>query len=86
MQNLRQSHRGKTDLEIPYNYDYDIDGKTRKDWSSELDSSKLTQGQIWTSPQRSPQKTKFPYGLELIYPKVCRNKRTGKIYHRKCMG
>ena len=68
----------------PYDYNYDIDGRTRKDWSSELDSSKLHQGQIWTSPQRTPQKTKFPYGLEKIEPKVCRDKRTGKIYHRKC--
>ena len=47
----QQSSLGK-----PYDYNYDIDHKNRKDWSG-------TQTQRWTSPQRDPQKTKFPYGF-----------------------
>ena len=59
LQNLRERNPNKTDLEIPYDYSYDIDHKSRKDWSG-------TQSQLWTSPQRDPQKTKFPYGLSRI--------------------
>ena len=39
-----------------YSTTYDLDQKRRIDWSG-------TQKQSWTSPQRTPQKTKFPYGL-----------------------
>ena len=46
-------------IDIPYDYNYDTDGKSRKDWSG-------TQTQRWTSPQRDPQKTLFPYGLSSI--------------------
>ena len=79
--NLKAKHsrflsEGGSLIDIPYDYNYDIDGKSRKDWSG-------TQSQLWTSPQRNPQKVKFPYGIKKIYPKVCRDKR-GKIYHRKC--
>ena len=37
-----------------YSLTYDLDQKRRRDWSG-------TQKQTWTSPQRKPQKTKFPY-------------------------
>ena len=37
-----------------YSFTYDVDHKNRKDWSG-------TQLQRWTSEQRQPQKTKFPY-------------------------
>ena len=43
-------------IDIPYDYKYDMDGKSRTDWSGK-------QSQRWTSPQRNPQKTKFPYGF-----------------------
>ena len=43
-------------IDIPYDYNYDTDHKNRKDWSG-------TQLQKWTSPQRDPQKTLFPYGI-----------------------
>ena len=59
LQNLRDRHPNKTDLEIPYDYNYDLEQKRRIDWSG-------TQEQIWTSPQRTPMKTKFPYGLSKI--------------------
>ena len=43
-------------IDIPYDYNYDMDHKSRKDWSGD-------QLQRWTSPQRDPQKTLFPYGI-----------------------
>jgi len=46
-------------IDIPYDYNYDMDHKSRKDWSGD-------QLQRWTSPQRDPQKTLFPYGLSKI--------------------
>ena len=39
-----------------YSTTYDTDHKNRTDWSG-------TQLQKWTSPQRDPQKTLFPYGI-----------------------
>jgi hypothetical protein len=46
-------------IEIPYDYNYNMDSKNRRDWSG-------SQSQQWTSKQRNPQKTKFPYGLSFI--------------------
>ena len=40
-----------------YNLTYDLDQKGRKDWSG-------NQLQLWTSPQRTPMKTKFPYWVK----------------------
>ena len=56
LQNLMETHPNIPALEIPYDYNYNMQGKTRTDWSG-------TQAQRWTSPQRAPQKTKFPYGI-----------------------
>jgi len=42
-----------------YSTTYDLDQKRRRDWSG-------TQEQTWTSPQRTPQKTKFPYYIKTI--------------------
>ena len=53
---LRDRNPNTPMIDIPYDYTYDIDGKGRTDWSG-------TQSQLWTSPQRNPQKTKFPYGI-----------------------
>ena len=57
---------------------YDLDGKTRCDWSG-------CQSQLWSSPQFSPQKTKFPYGVK--QERVCgyTDERTGKFVN-KCRG
>jgi len=38
----------------PYSFTYDLQGGKIEDWSG-------TQKQLWTSQQRQPQKTKFPY-------------------------
>ena len=40
-----------------YSFTYDMDHKNRKDWSG-------TQLQRWTSEQRQPQKTLFPYWIK----------------------
>lgn len=42
-----------------YSTTYDLDQKSRRDWSG-------YQMQTWTSPQRAPQKTKFPYYIKTI--------------------
>ena len=57
LQNLRDRHPNKTDLEIPYDYNYNLEQKRRNDWSG-------TQRQIWTSTQRVPMKVKFPYMIK----------------------
>ena len=45
---------------------YDLDGKTRKDWSG-------NQSQLWSSDQYVPQKTKFPYNIKRkLLPKTGR--------------
>ncbi len=58
-----------------YSLTYDLDQKRRKDWSG-------TQSQSWTSPQRTPQKTKFPYGIITVQVSGFTDERTGKFYHR----
>ena len=62
-------------IDIPYNYTYDTDGKGRKDWSG-------TQSQLWTSPQRNPQKTKFPYAITTVRVSGYTDERTGKFVQR----
>jgi len=47
---------GRDNLSV-YNLTYDLEQKRRNDWSG-------TQNQVWTSPQRTPMKTKFPYWLK----------------------
>ena len=49
---LMDRHPNTPLLEIPYDYNYNLSQKRRGD-----------QDQVWTSPQRNPQKTKFPYGI-----------------------
>ena len=58
-------------IDIPYSYTYDIRGKSRTDWSG-------TQSQRWTSRQRDPQKTLFPYGIKTERVSGYTNERTGK--------
>ena len=55
--NLQERNPNLQLIDIPYDYNYDTDHKNRKDWSG-------TQIQRWTSPQRNPQKTKFPYYIK----------------------
>ena len=57
-----------------YNLTYDLDQKRRIDWSG-------TQNQVWTSPQRTPQKTKFPYWIKTKKTNI--NPSNQKFYHRK---
>jgi len=54
---LRDRNPNTPMIDIPYDYNYDTDHKNRTDWSG-------TQLQKWTSPQRDPQKTLFPYWLK----------------------
>jgi len=57
LQNLIDRHPNIPSTEIPYDYNFNMQGKSRRDWSG-------TQAQQWTSPQRDPQKTKFPYMIK----------------------
>ena len=69
LQNLMDRHPTIPALEIPYDYNYNMQGKSRTDWSG-------TQGQRWTSPQRKPQKTKFPYGLTTTRTRIGNRSQT----------
>ena len=73
--NLLERHPNTPLLEIPYDYNYNMMQRNLTDWSGK-------QHQLWTSRQRQPQKTKFPYWTITERVSGYRDERTGKFVQR----